>query len=134
MPLHVVHDVLHGREQPVDDAESVLISYLMGVEALRKGKQVLMWLTKDGVRVAEEIELKDMESGEQAPVPGGADALIHAGKLVGLVMLAHPTFRRPLDWEDFDLFRAAGRQERPRHAVLAPLVVDDIARAELRQR
>jgi putative PEP-CTERM system histidine kinase len=36
--------------------------------------------------------------------------LIHAGKLVGLVILEHPPFRRPLDWEDFDLFRAAGIQ------------------------
>jgi putative PEP-CTERM system histidine kinase len=36
--------------------------------------------------------------------------LIHAGKLVGLVILEHPPFRRPLDWEDFDLFRTAGIQ------------------------
>jgi len=35
-----------------DDAESVLICYLLGVEALRAGKQALMWLTKDGVKVA----------------------------------------------------------------------------------
>lgn len=37
-----------------DDAESVLICYLLGVEALRAGKQALMWLTKDGVKVAVE--------------------------------------------------------------------------------
>jgi putative PEP-CTERM system histidine kinase len=36
--------------------------------------------------------------------------LIHAGRLVGLVILEHPPFRRALDWEDFDLFRAAGIQ------------------------
>jgi len=30
----------------------VLIAYLLGVEALRKDKQVVMWLTKDGVHVA----------------------------------------------------------------------------------
>ena len=36
--------------------------------------------------------------------------LIHAGRLAGLVILEHPPFRRPLDWEDFDLFRAAGIQ------------------------
>jgi len=35
-----------------DDAESVLISYLLGVEALRAGKEALMWLTKDGIKVA----------------------------------------------------------------------------------
>ena len=36
--------------------------------------------------------------------------LIHAGRLLGLVVVAHPQVRRALDWEDFDLFRAAGRQ------------------------
>ena len=36
--------------------------------------------------------------------------LIHGGRLVGLVILEHPPFRRPLDWEDFDLFRTAGIQ------------------------
>jgi predicted peroxiredoxin len=46
----VIIGVTHG----LDDPESVLISYLMGVEALRKGKQVLFWLTKDGVHVATE--------------------------------------------------------------------------------
>lgn len=46
--------VIIGLSHGLDDPESVLISYLMGVEALRKGKQVLMWLTKDGVHVATE--------------------------------------------------------------------------------
>jgi putative PEP-CTERM system histidine kinase len=36
--------------------------------------------------------------------------LIHSGKLVALVILEHPQFKRPLDWEDFDLFRTAGIQ------------------------
>jgi putative PEP-CTERM system histidine kinase len=36
--------------------------------------------------------------------------LIHGGRLVGLVLLEHPLVRRPLDWEDFDLFRTAGIQ------------------------
>jgi putative PEP-CTERM system histidine kinase len=36
--------------------------------------------------------------------------LVHGGRLAGLVVLAHPPFRRPLDWEDFDLFRTAGIQ------------------------
>ena len=36
--------------------------------------------------------------------------LIHNGRLVGLVVLDHPPYRRPLDWEDYDLFRAAGIQ------------------------
>jgi predicted peroxiredoxin len=44
--------VVVGLTHADDDAESVLISYLLGVEALRAGKQALMWLTKDGVKVA----------------------------------------------------------------------------------
>ena len=36
--------------------------------------------------------------------------LIHHERLVGLVILAAPEYRRPLDWEDFDLLRTAGRQ------------------------
>lgn len=46
--------VIIGLTHGLDDPESVLISYLMGVEGLRKGKQVLLWLTKDGVNVATE--------------------------------------------------------------------------------
>jgi putative PEP-CTERM system histidine kinase len=36
--------------------------------------------------------------------------LLHRERLVGLVILDHPLVRRPLDWEDFDLFRTAGIQ------------------------
>ena len=36
--------------------------------------------------------------------------LIHHDRLVGIVLLAAPDYRRPLDWEDFDLLRSAGRQ------------------------
>ncbi|MFL6845336.1 MAG: XrtA/PEP-CTERM system histidine kinase PrsK [Allosphingosinicella sp.] len=36
--------------------------------------------------------------------------LIHGERLVGLVLLEHPLVRRPLDWEDFDLFRTVGIQ------------------------
>jgi len=36
--------------------------------------------------------------------------LVHQERLVGLVVLAAPEYRRPLDWEDFDLLRTAGKQ------------------------
>ena len=36
--------------------------------------------------------------------------LAHHGRLIGLVLLATPDYRRALDWEDFDLLRTAGRQ------------------------
>jgi predicted peroxiredoxin len=38
----------HGADQP----ENVLVAYLAGVEALRAGKEVVMFLTRDGVHVA----------------------------------------------------------------------------------
>jgi putative PEP-CTERM system histidine kinase len=36
--------------------------------------------------------------------------LLHQQRLVGLVVLAAPDYRRQLDWEDFDLLRTAGHQ------------------------
>ena len=56
--------------------------------------------------------------GSTLPVPPWLDdenawcgvPLIHGGRMVGLVLLASPEFRRALDWEDFDLLKTAGRQ------------------------
>jgi putative PEP-CTERM system histidine kinase len=45
------------------------------------------------------------EEGAWAGIP-----LLHSDHLVGLVVLKHPYVRRPLDWEDYDLFRTAGIQ------------------------
>ncbi|MEJ7927399.1 XrtA/PEP-CTERM system histidine kinase PrsK [Sphingobium sp. AN641] len=36
--------------------------------------------------------------------------LIHFGRLTGVILLARPAVDRRLDWEDFDMLRAAGRQ------------------------
>ena len=36
--------------------------------------------------------------------------LVHLGRLVGLALLGRPQQARSLDWEDFDILRAAGRQ------------------------
>jgi putative PEP-CTERM system histidine kinase len=36
--------------------------------------------------------------------------LLHHQRLIGLVVLAAPEYRRQLDWEDFDLLRTAGNQ------------------------
>ncbi|WP_294333846.1 XrtA/PEP-CTERM system histidine kinase PrsK [uncultured Sphingomonas sp.] len=36
--------------------------------------------------------------------------LLHRGSLVGAILLARPPLARRLDWEDFDLLKAAGRQ------------------------
>jgi len=36
--------------------------------------------------------------------------LMHFDELIGAVLLTRPPVMRPLDWEDFDMLRAAGRQ------------------------
>jgi uncharacterized protein len=56
----VVVGLTHG----LDDPERVLLAYLMGVEAVRKDKQVVMWLTQDAVNVvtpgfADKVEVPD---------------------------------------------------------------------------
>jgi putative PEP-CTERM system histidine kinase len=61
--------------------------------------------------------LRTDETEVRVPAPlAGLDSLwagvplIHGDRLVGLVLLEHPLVRRPLDWEDFDLFRTVGIQ------------------------
>ena len=60
----------------------------------------------------------DRSGGSTLPVPPWLDddhawcgvPLVHGGRMIGLVLLASPDFRRALDWEDFDLLKTAGRQ------------------------
>ena len=88
--------------------------------------------TPDGLDVARWAELErepqildfdalrrgDQRGGSALPVPPWLDddsawcgvPLVHGGRLIGLVMLTSPEFRRGLDWEDFDLLKTAGRQ------------------------
>ena len=49
MPARVVVNLVTGIEE---DAERVMIAFLVGVAALEQGKQVAMFLTKDAIRVA----------------------------------------------------------------------------------
>ena len=49
MPAKVVVNLATGIEE---DAERVMIAFLVGVAALEQGKPVLIFLTKDAVRVA----------------------------------------------------------------------------------
>jgi putative PEP-CTERM system histidine kinase len=63
------------------------------------------------------IRRGDGRGGSALPVPPWLNEqawcgvpLVHGGRLIGLVLLAAPEFRRALDWEDFDLLKTAGRQ------------------------
>jgi putative PEP-CTERM system histidine kinase len=74
-------------------------AFVLDVEACRRGT----------IRIADEdvaapAWLTSLENG-WAGIP-----LLHNDRLVGLVIVDHPLVRRPLDWEDFDLFRTAGIQ------------------------
>jgi len=87
-----------------DGAEALLRhmeanTFILDFERIRGG-----WLTDRDVSLAVPIWLAQLDLA-WAGVP-----LIHAGRLVGLVILEHPPIRRALDWEDFDLFRTAGIQ------------------------
>ena len=44
--------VLIGLSHGTDEPENVLIAYLMGVEALRAGKDAVLWCTKDAADIA----------------------------------------------------------------------------------
>jgi putative PEP-CTERM system histidine kinase len=44
------------------------------------------------------------------PIAWAGIPLLHHQRLIGLVLLAAPEYRRQLDWEDFDLLRTAGNQ------------------------
>ncbi|MCW3835281.1 XrtA/PEP-CTERM system histidine kinase PrsK [Sphingomonas canadensis] len=70
-------------------------------------------------RILELDELIESDSVEAALLPHWMahhrDAwavvpLPHLGGLAGAILLARPPVRRPLDWEDFDLLKVAGRQ------------------------
>jgi putative PEP-CTERM system histidine kinase len=72
---------------------------ILEYEALRHG-----WASvKDGAIHVPQWMLDDTTIWAGIP-------LIHNQRLIGLAVLAPPEYRRPLDWEDFDLLRTAGNQ------------------------
>jgi len=90
--------------QAGDGAEALLrhveaTGFVLDFAAIRQG-----WLINGETRLPVPLWLAALENA-WAGIP-----LVHGGRLAGLVILDHPAFRRPLDWEDFDLFRTAGIQ------------------------
>ncbi len=90
--------------QAGDGAEALLrhveaTGFVLDFAAIRQG-----WLVHGETRLPVPLWLAALENA-WAGIP-----LVHGGRLAGLVILDHPAFRRPLDWEDFDLFRTAGIQ------------------------
>jgi putative PEP-CTERM system histidine kinase len=97
-------------------------SWHRALPALGGGEEALIRFLERKAHVIElaAIRAGSIKSGGEAiPVPdwlvslenGWAGVpLLHKDRLIGLVVLEHPLVRRPLDWEDFDLFRTAGIQ------------------------
>lgn len=82
-----------------------------------------MWQWAEDRRLVVELDSlrggQASAAGESAPIPAWlldnpfawtVIPLLHHQRLIGMVVLAAPEYRRQLDWEDFDLFRTAGRQ------------------------
>jgi putative PEP-CTERM system histidine kinase len=90
-------------EASTSDAELIAFlesrAHVVDFEALSSG---LLKIPEAEVRIPAPLAALD---SAWAGVP-----LIHGDRLVGLVLLEHPLVRRPLDWEDFDLFRTVGIQ------------------------
>jgi putative PEP-CTERM system histidine kinase len=94
-----------GHELPQAGDETALVGFLERhsfVADLEQARRGSLKVGEDSCVVPE--WMARMEAG-WAGVP-----LLHNDRLVGLVILQHPPVRRPLDWEDFDLFRTAGIQ------------------------
>jgi putative PEP-CTERM system histidine kinase len=64
---------------------------------------------------------------EEASIWAGVP-LLHQQRLIGLVLLAAPEYRRALDWEDFDLLRTAGNQAAS--SLAEAMVQDALANAQ----
>ena len=65
----------HGEENP----DSVIVSYLTAGAALDQGKQVVMWLTSDGVRLALNGYVDPIRESQEPPVKRVHDQFIDKG-------------------------------------------------------
>ncbi|MES2445225.1 MAG: XrtA/PEP-CTERM system histidine kinase PrsK [Pseudomonadota bacterium] len=89
-------------DAPTGGAEAALVQHLaatgriLELAPLRKGDSVEAALVPQWM-----LDLE--EAWVLVPLP-------HLGSLAGAILLARPPVRRPLDWEDFDLLKVAGRQ------------------------
>jgi putative PEP-CTERM system histidine kinase len=76
----------------------------------RNGRIVQIHAVREGWGSAEDKAVPIPPCILQDEHSWAAVPLTHNDRLTGIVLLATPDYRRPLDWEDFDLLRTAGRQ------------------------
>jgi predicted peroxiredoxin len=65
----------HGEENP----DAVVVSYLTAGAALDQGKDVVMWLTSEGVRLGLEGYVDPIREGQEPPVRRVHDQFIEKG-------------------------------------------------------
>jgi predicted peroxiredoxin len=71
----VVVGCTHGEEDP----DRVVVSYLTAGAALDQGKQVVMWLSSEGVRLALDGYVDPIRAGQEPPVRRVHDQFIEKG-------------------------------------------------------
>lgn len=77
--------------------------------ALLDRMQAHAWVADIGqMRLEPDAALPDWITRDD--LPWAMVPLLHFGELQGVILLGRPPIARALDWEDFDMLRAAGRQ------------------------
>jgi predicted peroxiredoxin len=71
----VIVGCTHGEEDP----DRVVVSYLTAGAALDKGKEVVLWLTSEGVRLALRGYVDPIRAGAEPPVKRVHDQFIEKG-------------------------------------------------------
>jgi predicted peroxiredoxin len=71
----VIVGCTHGAEDP----DRVLVAYLTAGAALDQGKEVVMWLTSDGVRLATAGYADDLRADKDPPMKRVHDQFIEKG-------------------------------------------------------
>lgn len=71
----VIVGCTHGNEDP----DRVLVPYLVAGAALDQGKEVVMWLTVDGVRLAVDGYVDDIRADKDPPIKRVHDQFVEKG-------------------------------------------------------
>jgi predicted peroxiredoxin len=87
----------HGAE----DAESVLLAYLVGVESLRAGKEAVMFLTKEAIHVATPgfVKTIGLPDGTPALPDLHAEFLDKGGRLIACPVCVRVRGMQDAEWE-----------------------------------
>jgi predicted peroxiredoxin len=84
----------------VEDPESVLIAYLVGVESLRAGKEAVMFLTKDAIHVATPNFVKSIDiPGAPSVAELHAEYLERGGRLIACPVCVRVRGMQEAEWE-----------------------------------